>query len=164
MKRNPTGWLASALALCAAVGCAASAAEPQMVPAARQTPLIERQVELTLIYGDEAIAIDEVLLVRDPSGRTRLMFIDGDVGCEDVADPNAEPEGLALAADLDERRGTARWTFYRSAETPLAVQLAPEHADIRWPPSGGWLNVRTELDGLRFEISGAYSTEVCEQV
>ena len=161
----------AAAAIVAAFGIAACTASPSpespespmmMQPAARVAPDYQRSVDVSVIHGDRHIAIDEVLLVQESNEpeRSRLMFFDGDVACEDVMETAiGNPPNLVLAAEID--GNTSRWTFYRGGNA-TALNLTSEQATFRSGPGGGSLAIVDNLDGLRFEVRGSYSAEVCE--
>jgi hypothetical protein len=135
-----------------------------MTPAASFVPPPPQIVDVNLIYGDQSTTIDELILVREADGRSRLLFFDGDASCEDVADQRFQPAGLVLSAHMEENVPAARWTFYRSDGTPLQLQLGPNEAAFRSSAGGGSLSITTELDGLRFEVRGSYAPELCDNV
>jgi hypothetical protein len=156
--------LLSALAVCSLAACSASQQSAPMTPAASFAPPPDQSVNLSVVYGDEPIAIDEVLLVREADGRSRLLFFDGDASCEDVADPRVQPDGLVLSAHMDENVPAARWTFYPGNAAPSQLQLGPNEAAFRSGAGGGSLSITTDLDGLRFQARGSYAPEICENV
>jgi hypothetical protein len=149
------------LAAAAAIvgGCTPSAETQQMVPASSFVPQAERDVDVTVHYGDEVTELDDALIAPDATGRRHLLLFDGDASCADARVAGV-PRGLVLQSELDENGQPTNWTYYQ-AGTLHALPIGPEQANYRSGPGGGSLSIRSTVDQLPLAIRGKYRPDYC---